>query len=258
MANKVAYNNIQYDILDAIQMGSREYLIMLNPDNFYDIRYIEKANIAGVERYFLPPSDFSLEKNINADLKRLEINIIINKLVDIIKGEVVKENLNTISDINAKINEIKSFCSTDLTLKSFVEDTRNLNIETFGKITTYLTKYLEHNLSPKKVQKSNNEEIGLNRTIKTADGLNYDWLYNLSSNELKEIASDKNRTSEELIYILDALDKRIKTEQSIEGYVQSGHSKTYKQQNKAAFIDILLLSFITGSFGILLLLSIFN
>lgn len=258
MANKVAYNNIQYDILDAIQMGSREYLIMLNPDNFYDIRYIEKANINGVERYFLPPTDFSLEKNNNADLKRLEIHTIINKLVDIIKGEVVKENLNTVADINKKINEIKSFCSTDLTLKSFVEDTSNLNIETFNKIATYLTKYLEHNLATKKVQKTNNEEIGLNRPIKTIDGLNYDWLYDLSSKELKEIASDKNRTSEELIYILDALDKRIKTEQSIEGYVESGHSKVHKQQNKAAFIDILLLSCITGSFGILLLLSIFN
>lgn len=259
MANKVVYNNIQYDILDAIQMGSREYLIMLNPDNFYDIRYIEKVNIDGVERYFLPPTDFSLEKNSNTNLKRLEIHTIINRLVDIIKGEVVKENLNTADNIKEKINEIKSFCSTDLTLKSFVEDITNLNAENFDKITTYLTKYLEHNLATKKEQKSNNEEMGLNRSIKTTDGLDYDWLYSLSSKELKEIASDKNRTSEELIYILDALDKRVKTETAIDTYTTDKvHSKVYKQQNKAAFIDILLLSFITGSFGISLLLSIFN
>lgn len=239
-------------------MGSREYLIMLNPDNFYDIRYIEKANINGVDRYFLPPTEFSLEKNSNVDIKRLEINIIINKLVDIIKDEIAKDNLNTVSDIKVKIKEIKSFCFTDLTLKSFVEDIKNLNEETFDKITKYLTKYLELNIETKKTQKANTEEVGLNRSIRTDDGLNYDWLYNLSLNELKELASDKNRTSEELIYILDALDKRKATEQSLEGYLESGYTKTYKQQNKAAFIDVLLLSLITGSFGMLLLLSMFN
>lgn len=257
MANKVSYNNIQYDILDAIQMGSREYLILLNPDNFYDVRYIEKANIDGIERYFLPPTDFSLEKNGKVGLKRLEINVIINKLVDIIKNEVVKENLNTVADINQKIVEIKTFCSTDLTLKSFVEDARNLNPENFEQITTYLIKYLELNLASKKIQKSSTEETGLNRAIKTNDGLNYDWLYNLSSKELKEIASDKSHTSEELIYILDALDKRVKTETAISEYTDKGYGKTYNSDHKSAFIDTLLLSLITISFGLVLLISLF-
>lgn len=257
MANKVSYNNIQYDILDAISMASREYLIILNPDNFYDVRYVEKANINGTERYFLPPTDFSLENNSKTGLKRLEVNIIINKLVDIIKGEVAKDNLNSVLDIKQKIAEIKIFCSTDLTLKSFVEDTRNLNEENFVKITTYLTKYLELNLASKKVQTLNDQNNGLNRAIKTPDGLNYDWLYNLSSSELKEIAGDKTRTSEELIYILDALDKRVKTETAISAYTDNGDSKTYNRGNKTAFIDIFLLSVIIISFGLVLLVSLF-
>lgn len=258
MANKVAYNNIQYDILNAIHMNSRDYLIMLNPDNFYDIKYIEKANIDGVERYFLPPSDFSLEKNVNTDLKRLQVNIIINNLVEILKEEVVKENLNNVSDINQKLNEMKSFCDTDLTLKSFIEDKSSTRKEIFENNISLMTKYLKLNLSSKKKKLDNYDDNYLNRPIKTANGLNYDWLYELSSAELENLINKKGITSEELIYISDALRKRKETEMLIDNYDQKTKTKNYHQQKNAAFIDMILLSFITGSFGILLLLSIFN
>lgn len=258
MANKVAYNNIQYDIINAIHMNSRDYLIMLNPANFYDIRYIEKANIDGVERYFLPPTDFSLEKNINADLKRLQVNIIINELVEILKEEVVKDNLNTISDINQKLKEIKSFCDTDLTIKSFVEDKFNITAETFENNVSLITKYLKLNLLSNKKKQETRADNYLNRPIKTDSDFNYDWLYDLSSAELENLLNKKGFTSEELIYISDALRKRKETEILIDNYDQKTKIKNYKQQKNAAFIDMVLLSLITGSFGVLLILSIFN
>ena len=258
MAKKVAYNNIQYDIINAIRINSRDYLIMLNPDNFYDIRYIEKASIDGVERYFLPPTDFSLEKNVNTDLKRLQVNIIVNKLVEILKEEVVKENLKTSSDINKKLNEIKSFCDTDLTLKSFVGDKFNTQKEMFENNISLITKYLELNFLTKKKQLDSYDENYLNRPIKTDNGLNYDWLYELSSAELENLINKKGITSEELIYISDALKKRKETEVLVDNYDQKTKIKDHKQKKNAAFIDMILLSLITGSFGILLLLSIVN
>ena len=239
-------------------MNSRNYLIMLNPDNFYDIRYIENVNIDGVERYFLPPTDFSLDKNPNVDLKRLQVNTIINKLVEILKEEIVKENLNTIHDINQKLNQIKSFCDTDLTFKSFIDDKSSIKVETFEKNISLITKYLKLNLSSNKKTLDNYDDNYLNRPIKTDNGLNYDWLYELSSIELENLLNKKGITSEELIYISDALKKRKETELLIDNYDQKTKIKNYKQQKNAAFIDMILLSFITGSFGILLLLSIFN
>ena len=253
MASKITYNNIQYDILNAIPMGPRDYLVLLNPGNLSDIRYIEKANINGEERYFLPPADFSLHNN-GANLKRLEINIIINKIINILKDEVTKGTLKNEVDLNKKTSDIKSFCLTDLTLKSFVEDTINLNMETFDKITTYLTKYLEHHLVTKKSQslsESNSKAIN-------SGGLDYELLYTLSSQELEELLTRKNLTSDELIYILDAMKKRKETDQLIENYDQKTKVKSHKEQKNAAFVDMILLSFITGSFGILLLLSMFN
>lgn len=258
MANKVAYNNVQYDILNAIHINSRDYLIMLNPDNFSDIKYIEKANINGVERYFLPPADFSLEKNSKSDLKRLQINIIINKLVEILKEDVIKGNLKSVSDINHKLNEIKSFCDTDLTLKSFVEDRFNIKEETFENNNSLMTKYIELNLLTRNKQPINYGDNYLDRPIKTDNDLNYDWLYELSSAELEKLLNKNGITSEELIYISDALKKRKETEVLIDNYDQKEKIKSYKQQKNAAFIDMILLSLITGSFGILLLLSIFN
>lgn len=258
MANKVAYNNIQYDILNAIHMNSREYLIMLNPNNFYDIKYIEKANIGGIERYFLPPTDFSLDKSINVDLKRLQVNIIINNLVEILKEEIVNNNLNTISDINEKLNEIKSFCDTDPTLKSFVEDKFNIKKETFENNMSLITKYLKLNLLSNRKKSENYADNYLDRPIKMDSDLDYDWLYELSSVELENLISKKGITSDELIYISDALSKRKETELLIDNYDQKQKTKNYKQQKNAAFIDMILLSLITGSFGISLLLSIFN
>ena len=254
MASKVTYNNIQYDILNAISMGPRDYLVLLNPENLNDIRYVERANINGEERYFLPPTDFSLQ-NSGVNLKRLEIHIIINKIINILKAEVTKGVLNNESDLNKKISEIKSFCLTDLTLKSFVDDKANLNVETFDKITTYLTKYLEHNLVTKKSTTLSESD---SKSIKNSDGFNYEWLYNLSSQELEELLTRKNLTSDELIYISDALQKCKQTEQLVENYEQKTKVKIYKEQKNAAFVDMILLSFITGSFGILLLLSMFN
>ena len=258
MANKVVYNNIQYDIINAIHMNSRDYLIMLNPNNFYDIRYIEKANIDGAERYFLPPSDFSLDKNPNVDLKRLQVNTIINKLVEILKEEIVRDNLNTVSDINQKLHEIKSFCNTDPTFKSFIEDQFNIKTETFDNNISLITKYLKLNLLSNKKKQETLVDNYLDRPIKTDSDLTYDWLYDLSSTELENLLNKKGITSEELIYISDALSKRKETEALVNNYAEKTKIKNFQQQKNAAFIDMILLSLITGSFGILLVLSIFN
>ena len=80
MANKVTYNNIQYDILDVIPVNNFDYLIMSNPNDLMDVMYAEKYIDKNGARYFLPPKSFKLEDHPNVDLKRLQINIIINAI----------------------------------------------------------------------------------------------------------------------------------------------------------------------------------
>lgn len=253
MAGKVTYNNIQYDILDAIPINNCEYLIMSNPNNLMDVMYAEKYTDENGSRYFLPPKSFKLEDHNGVDLKRLQINIIINEIIQILKKEVERDNINSKSEMIEKLNNIKEFLNTDSVIKEAIADNVNLNENSFEAIMSQVRKYLSVQLlSKKKVVTSDDS-----KKIKTAQGLNYEWLYTLSSDELKEIAKDKNRTSEELIYILDALNKRLKTEEAIDNYTNNGFTKTKKIDHKAAFVDTVLLILITASFGLLLLISIF-
>lgn len=253
MAGKVTYNNIQYDILDAIPVNNFDYLIMSNPNNLMDVMYAEKYTDENGTKYFLPPKSFKLEDHNGVDLKRLQINAIINEIIQILKKEVERDNINSRSEMIEKINNIEEFLSTDSVIKEVVADTINLNENSFEVIMSQVRKYLSLQLlSKKKIVASEDS-----KAIKTSQGLNYEWLYNLSSDELKEIARDKNRTSEELIYILDALNKRLKTEEAIGAYTNNGFTKTKKIDHKAAFVDALLLILITFSFGLLLLISLF-
>lgn len=253
MARVVTYNNIKYDILDAIPINNFEYLIMSNPENLMDIMYTEKYMDENGVKYFLPPKSFKLEEHQGVDLKRLQVNIIINEIISILKKEVERDNINSRDDLLAKLSNIEEFLNTDSVIKEIIVDKRNLNEQSFEMIAQYIKKYLTLQLLNKKKITVEND----NKTIKTQHGLNYEWLYSLSSDELKELAKDKNRTSEELIYILDALNKSLATEEAIDNYTNGGYMKTKKIDNKAAFIDILLLVFITSSFGLLLLISIF-
>ena len=62
----------------------------------------------------------------------------------------------------------------------------------------------------------------------------------------------------ELIYILDALSKRENTDKALEQYAEMGKKSLEEpQNNKAAFIDILLLGLVTASFSLLLLVGLF-
>lgn len=256
---KVMYNNIPYDILDAILVHKREYMIMSNPNDIRDIRFIEKFNDGTKDKYFLPPQSFKLENNPNCNIKRLEIHTIMNQVINILRRDINSGVLASTSDIKKEIDKVKSFFYTDLTLQSFMEDERNLNLDNYDKIVTYLTKYIQHQFPDNNKKEVIEESNDLSRPIKTNNGLNYDWLYSLDSTQLKQIASDKNRTSEELIYILDALDKKLKTDQAIEQYtIDNGHAKVKANTDTAAaFVETLLLSLITGSFALLLLLSLF-
>lgn len=253
MAQKITYNNVSYDILDAIPVNQFEYFIMSNPNNLMDMMYAEKYATETETKYFLPPTSFKLEDHNGVDLKRLQINIMINEIIKILKKEIEKDNINSKEELITKIDTIKNFLNTDSVIKEIISDNRNLNKQSFEIIADYIRKYLNLQFSTKRKVIENQNSYA----IKTSDGLNYEWLYNLSSNELKEIAKDKNRTSEELIYILDALNKRLKTEEAIDVYTNNGFTKTKKIDHKAAFVDTLLLILITASFGLLLLISIF-
>lgn len=253
MANKVMYNNTQYDILNAIPVNNFDYLIMSNHDNLMDVMYAEKYTDENGTKYFLPPKSFKLEDHNGVNLKRLQINVIINEIIQILKKEIERDNINSRSEMIEKINNIKEFLSTDSVIKEVIADNINLNENSFETIISQVKKYLDVQLLSKKEVVTNENS----KAIKTSQGLNYEWLYNLSSDELKEIAKDKNRTSEELIYILDALNKRLKTEEAIDVYTNNGFTKTKKIDHKAAFVDTLLLVLITFSFGLLLLISLF-
>ncbi len=253
MANKVTYNNIQYDILDVIPVNNFDYLIMSNPNNLMDVMYAEKYMDENGSKYFLPPKSFKLEDHKNVDLKRLQINIIMNQIIEILKKEVERDNINSRSEMSEKITSVKEFLNTDSVIKETIADNVNLNENSFEVIMSQVRKYLDVQLLNKKKVITNDDS----KAIKTSQGLNYEWLYSLSSDELKEIAKDKSRTSEELIYILDALNKRLKTEEAIDSYTNNGFTKTKKIDHKAAFVDTLLLVLITFSFGLLLLISIF-
>lgn len=253
MAGKVTYNNVKYDILDAIPVNNFDYLIMSNPNNLMDIMYAEKYTDESGIKYFLPPKSFKLEDHKGVDLKRLQINIIINEIIEILKKEVERDNINSRNEMLEKITSVKEFLNTDSVIKEVIADNINLNENSFEVIVSQVKKYLDIQLLSKKKVVNNDDS----KAIKTSQGLNYEWLYSLSSDELKEIAKDKNRTSEELIYILDALNKRLKTEEAIDNYTNNGFTKTKKIDHKAAFVDTLLLVLITASFGLLLLISIF-
>jgi len=258
MANKVVYNNISYDILDAITLMHRDYLLLVDPNNIGNITFLESSIIDGERKYSLPPKNFDISQNSNVDLKRLQSNFVMQKIVSLLINEMRNGKLTNVSDIKQRFNEAKSLIYTDETIKSILNDYVSLSGETFARISDYMSKYLDQQLVKSVNNSPSQEYTYLDRPLKNSDGLDYEWLYDLSLSELKELARDKNRTSEDLIYILDALDKRQKSDQAISNYTEMGHalSKTRKDST-AAFIDILLISLITVSFGLLLLLNIF-
>ena len=141
-------------------------------------------------------------------------------------------------------------------MRAIIDDEENLNRDNYQDVVYSLNHYLDSQFLID-VKDNKQEEISdtLNEKIITAEGLDYEKLYSLSSDKLEEIAKQPH-TSEELIYISDALKKRLATERGIEHYT-SGYSKTYRRDNKAAFIDILLLTLITGSFWLLMLIALF-
>lgn len=254
MANKVVYNNTSYDILDAITLLNKDYLILCDENKLNNITFLESILLDGKRQYFLPPKSFTLEDNPNCNLKRLQASFIISRIVEILKSE----SFQTSNQIQSKINEIKNFIYTDLTIKSILEDNKNLSVSNFSAISDYLEKYLNKQFITDKQEYIIQQYNYLDRPIKTSEGLDYEWLYDLSLEELRELAGSKNRTSEELIYVLDALDKREKSDAALNNYAEMGRSLTLKKNNNtAAFVDTLLLSLITISFSLLLLLSVF-
>ena len=143
-------------------------------------------------------------------------------------------------------------------VKSIIEDNQNLTVDTFNKVAEYIERYFDAQLLDKVNNVEEKQYNYLNRPLKNSNGLDYEWLYELSLEELKEVARDKSRTSEDLIYIMDALDKRQNSDQAINNYTEIGKSFVLaKKESNAAFIDIILLSLITISFFLLLLLNIF-
>ena len=256
MASKIKYNNIKYDILNAIQIIDKEYLFISNPDDINDVRYIERTNVNGEVKYALPPKDLSLENKINTDLKELQVHSFVNHILDIIKSNINDGVLKSNIEIRKQLLYIESFIYRDDSVKSILNDKDNLNHNNYHEVAAVLNDYLDSQFLYSAMNKKISEQAdSTSQQLTKLDGLNYDLLYDLSSEEIRKIASQPH-TSEELIYINDALEKRLETERFVEKYT-NGFTKTYKKDNDAAFIDALLLSLITGSFGILLLISLF-
>lgn len=251
MANKVIYNNTSYDILDAITISGRNYLVLVEPTNLNNITYLENIVVNGENKYLLPPKSFEVSHNQNCDLKRLQINFVITTLINMFKTD---ETIRTDQDLKDKISNIKKFILTDVKLSEILDENVTLDLDLFKKTNEYLEKYLNE----KMLGNEQEEYTYLNRPIHTRDGLDYDWLYDLNLQQLKELASEKDRTSSELIYILDALSKRENTDKALEQYSEMGRASLEEtQNNKAAFIDILLLGLVTASFSLLLLVGLF-
>ena len=251
MANKVMYNNISYDILDAIAIAGRNYLILVDPTNLNNITYLENTVINGENKYLLPPKSFDVSNNPKCDLKRLQINFVMTNLINMLKTDGTIKNEQ---DLKTKISRIKTFLLTDVKLGEILDENMTLDLELFVKTNDFLEKYLNEQFLENEIE----EYTYLNRPIQTKDGLDYDWLYDLDLQQLKELASAKDRTSGELIYILDALNKRENTDKALEKYAEMGRASIEETHtNKAAFIDILLLSLLTASFSLLLLLGLF-
>lgn len=253
MANKVVYNNASYDILDAITLFNKDYLILVNENEIRNIIFVESSVVDGKRKYFLPPKSYKVEDNPNCNLRRLQTNYIIHSIVEILK----KSSCETKDELTRKIIAIKTFIYTDDDIEKFIKDESNLNLDKFNVSLDIVSQILEQKFGTNKHYVQESAVNYLNRPIKTMDGLDYDWLYELSLQELQELASS-NRTSEELIYILDALKKAEQRELSINHYLEMGKVYRLNKPNPtSAFVDTLLLSIITLSFSLLFLLSIF-
>jgi len=251
MANKVIYNNISYDVLDAITISNRKYLILVDSTNVNNITYLESSIINGEAKYALPPKSFDVTNNPNYDLKRLQVNFVVTTLIDMLR---VDGTIRNMQDLSERLKEMKSFILTDSKIQQMLDENVTLDQAGFIKMNDYLEKYLNENL----LGNVKEEYTYLNRPIQTKEGLDYEWLYDLNLQQLKELASGKERTSSELIYILDALNKRETADKALENYTEMGRALTLtKNDNKAAFIDILLISLITASFSLLLLIGLF-
>ena len=256
MASKIRYNNVQYDILDIIPIRDKEYIFMSNPDDINDIRYIEKSIEDGKEKYSLPPRNLSIENNQNTDLKQMQINSFVSHIVDILKQNIKNGVLKNNIDAKKQLLYIERLIGSNMAVKGILDDDENLDFDNYQNVVDSLNHYLDSQFLIN--IKDNNQEEAVdtsNEETIISEGLDYENLYNLSSAELEKIANQPH-TSEELIYISDALNKRLATERAIENYT-SGYSKTYRKNNRAAFVDILLLTLITGSFWLLMLIALF-
>ncbi|MBE6138808.1 MAG: hypothetical protein E7173_03600 [Firmicutes bacterium] len=251
MANKVMYNGKSYDILDAITISDRNYLIIVDEQNINNITYLESLFVNGEEKYSLPPKNFDVVNNPNLDLKRLQINFVVTTVVNILR---TNQEFTSKEELLKKIQQIKIFILTDAKVNQVLDEEVGLDIDNFNRMKEFLEQYLTEQLT----NKPKEQYTYLDRPIQTEDGLDYEWLYDLDLQQLKELAGSKDRTSGELIYILDALDKRANLDKALANYTDIGHlSSMQKHDSKAAFIDIVLLSLITISFSLLLLVSVF-
>ena len=257
MANKVKYNNTIYDILDAITLVNRDYLLLVEINNMSNITFLESITVDGERKYCLPPKNLEMNENYKGDLKRLQANFIVQKVVEILIYEVSNGCLTNVRDVKQRFAEIRNFIYNDHLIKTIIDDQQELTGDIFIRNTQYIQKYFEDQLANVVNNENSQQYTYLDRPLKNSNGLDYEWLYDLSLSELKELASDKKRTSEDLIYIMDALDKRSKSDWAINEYTKNGNVFILKKKNDSAFIDIVLLSLITISFGLLLLLNIF-
>lgn len=258
MANKFVYNNTSYDVLDAITITNREYIILIDSNKLNNIIFLESFELNGEKKYFLPPKDFRIANNPNCDLRRLQTNFLMTNIVEVLKATVNSGFLKDYDDIKNKFEEISNFIKTDINIAGILLDNKNLSIDQFFENSKYLENYLSKSFNYITSVDSEDYSDYLTRPIRTSDGLDYEWLYELNLVQLKELAGSKNKTSEELIYILDALDKRQKSDDGINYYNEMGRSLVLtKKEKKSAFIDILLIVLITSSFLLLLLIRIF-
>ena len=128
-----------------------------------------------------------------------------------LKIEVNNGSLNSFTEIKTRFDQIKSFIYSDLTVRSILDDYKNLSVDTFSKISDYLEKYLNKQFAVV-VNKDKNEQYNyLDRPLKTDEGLDYDWLYDLEVSQLKELASSKNRTSYKSLYRNGSCEDTVET-----------------------------------------------
>lgn len=254
MASRVLYKNITYDVIANITLIGKNYVVLLDINDLNNIVFLEKIFKDDNPKYILPPKSF----NSAYDIKNQEASFIVSRIVEILKCDINSGKISSQKDIEEEITEIKNFLDNDMNIKLILNDTKDLNAEEFKETLTCLEDYLNRRFLFSVKNNDPQQYTYLDRPIKTNGDLNYEWLYALDSYQLKDIIRNKNLTSDELLYIMDALEKSVDRENSIKQYIKRGKLMAQQRQERVmAFVDVMLLILITVSFGLLLLLSIF-